>query len=443
MKSKNMFSIIELMTVVLIILLLISLIIPVFVDLKMNARSALCKAQLKQMGVLVNSYTSANYGFLPNDQVTDIKPPTNLPGVTQWDGAKYINNELYGNWNGHLLPYIDGLELPDKFSRYAGISLNKNTNGNWEATATPMPVSPKTKMNQGWVVLDEALSKGGYQDLKLFICPETHSNTIDIHVSNTYLGLKVPRISSMLSGFGTGVPCTYLANSLFFGMDRDWSAPSNSYRLDQIEGASQKALLLEGGVAAGSAWGYTRRVYYYLGTMPYEGYDLGIGHPGDCSNRFVNSNKPHELQFQKLNYVHDNYKQFWISNNGSIPAISLDPGYRNTIAEKFNERYLGKAYMVPCTIDSSSYDPPYTIVSYLDPYPDYKNLTKTIFDDFKKANPSFGASFGDFTAFTDDPNEFHYLVGNQNVLFGDGSVSTKDLGWLSVNRVKIGLPVKH
>lgn len=44
---------------------------------------------------------------------------------------------------------------------------------------------------------------------------------------------------------------------------------------------------------------------------------------------------------------------------------------------------------------------------------------------------------GLFQAFIDEPNDFNYLVGNMNVLFGDGSVLSKDQAWLCNNRDKI------
>lgn len=424
------------MTVVLVILLLISLTIPIFVNLKMNARSALCKSQLRQMGVLITSYTAENNGYLPNDDTTDIPAPINN---NHWSvkAEDKLNNELYRNWNGHLLPYLDGVRLTDKYTRYANLNLVKPS-GYWDATTLPVPVSPKTKLNQGWVVLEDAFLKGGYDDLKLFICPEVHANTMDIDVSNKYLGFRMPRISCMLNGVGSGIPATYLANRTFFG----FGSTVNSYRMDEIDNVSNKAFLLEGGVANGSGWAYARSLYYYLGNLPYEGYDLGIGHPGDCANRFVKT--PDKVSYQKLNYVHDNHQTFWISIDGNIPNFAAPNyvDYRHEVALKFNAQYAGKAYMIPCTIDSSSYDPPYTIVSYVDPYPNPSDTSKTIFDDFLKANPGIGTSWGNFTAFIDEPNEYHYLVGDMNVLFGDGSVLTKDLGWLSTNRINIGFPAR-
>ena len=427
MFRKKLFSIIEVMTVVLIVLLLISLTIPIFVNLKMNARTSICKNQMRQIGSLITFYTSDNGGYLPNDDISDC-------GVKQPAWPKmYPNDNLYNNWNGHLLPYLD-LKLPNRYTRYADVNIQL-VNGVNQAVVLPALVAPITNLNTGWVVIDEAVSRGGYQDLKLFICPEIHSNANDIDVSNKFNGLKIPRIALILAGTGTGTPSTYLANGTFFGKNLGWSPPRNSFRLDQIDNISERAYVLEGGLANGSAWTYARDVYYNLGRMPYEGYDLGGSHPGDCSRRFIAS----AVGYQKLSYVHDNYQQFWISTEGNIPRRDM-PNYVNTrreMAIKFNQRYEGKAYMIPCTIDDSSYDPPYTIVSYINPE------KGDIFKDFLKENPTAGTDWGNFVEYSDEPNEFHYLVGNMNVLFGDNSVTTKDLGWLSCNRIQIGMPISQ
>ena len=95
MQSKKFISIVEVMTVVLVILLIISLMIPTFVNLKKNAKSAICKSQLRQIGIMSTNYSSDNGGYLPNDNITDIEL------------TKTSNNKLYYGWNGHLLPYFD------------------------------------------------------------------------------------------------------------------------------------------------------------------------------------------------------------------------------------------------------------------------------------------------------------------------------------------------
>ena len=124
MKVLNKFSIIELMTVVLIVLLLMSLTIPIFVNLKLNARTIICKNNLRQMGVLITSYQSNNGSYLPNDEsfyrhsdgaacgyVGECKRP-HIPGDIPFAGGK-TNNSLYQNWNGHLIPYLE-VNLPIK-----------------------------------------------------------------------------------------------------------------------------------------------------------------------------------------------------------------------------------------------------------------------------------------------------------------------------------------
>ncbi len=423
-KNKK-FSIVELLTVVLIILLLISLIIPNFAKLKMSSRQTLCKSQMKQIYSLMNSYATDNGGYLPNDDA----------GMGDGGGKPYhndipatpgLNNALYMNWNGHLLNYLN-LDLPDRYYRNANFDF---------ATGKVLPAPLADKAKNAWAVINDAVTKGGYQDLRLFICPEIWANTFDVHVSDTNNGIKVPRISNLFTHYGeTGTPTTYLANWQLFGMGTFYKTDpvpkNNSLRLDEIPDISGKLFLLEGGLAQGSGWCYARRPFFYLGNIPYEGYDLGRGHPGDIDNRYAKTTAA--KQHHKLSFVHDNHDEFWISSNATIPNFVGDyVNYRYSIALKFNQKYAGKAYMIPCTIDSSSGDPSYVIVSYIDPQ------NGTIFDDFLKENPGIGNSWGNFEAYVDSPNDFHYLVGDMNVLLGDGSVTLKDTGWLTTNRLQYG-----
>ena len=152
MKTNKKFSVIEMMTVILVILLLISLTIPIFTKVKMNAKTTLCKSQLRQIGVLITSYVADNRGYLPDDRFED------------YCGG----NDLYENWSGHLLPY-----LASTFTSYTA--------------------------NDNYVVLSDAYEKGGHDELKTFICPEIHNNTYDVNVFNT-CGMKTPRVSKLSLG---------------------------------------------------------------------------------------------------------------------------------------------------------------------------------------------------------------------------------------------------
>ena len=86
------FSIIELLTVVLIILLLISLTFPIFISLKKNAKSSICKNQLRQIGVLFTSNISDDDGYLPKEVFFG-------DGAVETKGQVYpsINRKFVGN----------------------------------------------------------------------------------------------------------------------------------------------------------------------------------------------------------------------------------------------------------------------------------------------------------------------------------------------------------
>jgi competence protein ComGC len=197
MKNKNFFTIIELMTVILVVLLLISLMISVFVNLKMNARTALCKGNLRQVGTLVTSYQIDHNGYLPYKDAGGYYSSDNSKSDIPTPAIG--NNELYRNWNGHLLPYMD-VNLPDRYTRYAMV-----TKKGFTRLRGPENPPPADILKEGWVVVDDAYRNGGYQSLKAFICPEIHQNTIDIMASNKYNGIRIPRISQLCNeGFEIG-----------------------------------------------------------------------------------------------------------------------------------------------------------------------------------------------------------------------------------------------
>lgn len=434
--SNKYFSIVELLTVVLIVLLLFSLLVPIFVNLKMNARSALCGNNLRQIGTLITSYQADHNGYLPNDNegilngitIQDIPLPT------------IGNNNLYGGWNGHLLPYMD-VNLPDKYTRYAMVTKVGTTRYSHSQLGGEANSAPPDVLKNAWIVVDDAWRKGGYQDLKMFICPEVQQNTIDIAAAIKFNNVRVPRILELVNGGVTsssafrdakgydygmrgGIPSTYLANNTFFG-----EGPNNSLRMDQITSVAQKAFMLEGGLCdtfGDGSNGSIGGVYYSV----VGGYNTD---GGDVSGDNLNGLTP---QFHKLNFVHDNYDTFWImSSQNPVPFpnknMSLEAKYE--LAVKFNNHFAGKAWMFAGSSTTSGARPmSYSIVSNI--YPGLKGeYFKTFFD----ANPP-GIELNPFQAFTDNPNEFHYLTGNMNVLFGDGSVAKKEQAWLCNNRKQFG-----
>lgn len=120
-----------------------------------------------------------------------------------------------------------------------------------------------------------------------------------------------------------------------------------------------------------------------------------------------------------------------------FPSMWMDQNSKTEYAEKFNLQFTGKASMVR---GSNNYTEESTIgfdiISYVNPYLNSVSLSGgTIFDNFFKKNDP-GTPLRPFVAFTDQPNDYKYLVGNMNVLFGDGSVMLKDNAWLCNNRLK-------
>ena len=428
MRSKNYFSILELMTVILVILVLMTLMFPVFTKLKMNAHTAICKNQMRQVGVLTTIYQTDNRGYLPYLSMNDIPAP------------RIGNNQLYQYWNGHLLPYMD-VPLKEKFNRHAMVTKAGVTRYLQSQLGQAINPPPDDVFTSGWVVIDDAYRKGGYQDLKTFICPEIHQNTFDVAASIRYNGVRIPRITQISSnggvtshgsfggdndhGWSGGLPTTYLANDLFYG----YRSRTNSYRVDQINNISQKALVLEGGVTDSFGVGSNGEIsnpYYSStvtgGTAYVDGGDLTIN----------NLTRP---QFHKLSYVHDNMNQFWIMPVGMWswywPNRGMNINSQLELAYKFNLQFAGKANMIASNYTYSGF-PGYYIVSYVDPE------NGKIFKDFFNKNPA-NADMNNFVPYIDEINDFHYLTGNMNVLFGDGSVVTKDQGWLSFNRKQISL----
>jgi type II secretory pathway pseudopilin PulG len=421
---KNLFSIIEMLTVVFIILLLMSLIAPVFVNLKMSARTSICKTQLRQLGTLMTSYATDNNGFLPykraNSWYGGDRPGCDIPIPS----AAGQNNELYRNWNGHLLPYFD-VNLPDNYTRYAMLTKVGTTRWEHNQLGGGPNLPPTNVLKNGWIVVDDAFQKGGYQDLKAFICPEIHQSAFDVAVSNTYNGIRIPRITQLCNeGFwdgkgytyamNGGVPTTYLANDLYFGF-RDNDNRRNTYRIDEITDVSQKAFLVEGGLANAGGNGESSPPYYMTHSLQaYTG--------GALTARFDKT----QSSIHKLSFVHDNYDKFWIKNGFAKNSF----GKYAELASKFNSQFEGKAGMVASGSDSSGGSYSYSLVSYIDPE------NGKIFEPFFNTNSSL-SPIGSWDQFVDDPNDYKYLVGNMNVLFGDNSVSTKDNAWLCNNRQKI------
>jgi len=438
LKSKVFFSVVEMITVVFIILLLMSLLVPTYHNLKMDARTSKCRNHLRQIGTMITAYSSDHNGYLPYKWANGAYSEDNglkgdIPKPPRVMYTKGPSNELYRNWNGHLLPYID-VHLPHQYTRYAMVTKVGTTRSDNNQLGGPPNPPPANPLDYGWAVVNEAFVNGGYNDLKVFICPEIHQNTFDVSASVDYNGVKVPRISQLCAqGFGDragfdysmngGTPTTYVANRFLFD-----NSIGNSLRLENIENISNKAFLLEGGIANPFGPGSNGAIaspYFDVGSPVYDG--------GDLSFYVLQSNRP---SLHKLSFVHDNFYKFWImpSNvgyGGYFPNMWWSRNIRIEVTAKFNAHFAPKAYMIEGTQTTHSFDG-CGIVSFVDPE-EYAPIFKKFFDQhFPGTIP-----LNPFVAYTDEPNDYHYLTGSTNVLFGDGSAIKKDQAWLFNNRRQI------
>jgi prepilin-type processing-associated H-X9-DG protein len=434
---RKQFSIIEMMTVVFIILLLMSLMMPTFVNIKMNARASLCKGQMRQIGAMITSYTTEYGGYLPNDDYYN-RTTAPYPIVYNDLGRNVNNSNMYAYWNGHLLPFLDSFAtLTSGFYRYAAVTKHGTTRYSSSQWGSGVPNgAPPDVLKNNWIVIEDAYRKGGYQDFKVFICPEIHTNTFDVGVAKNYNDLRIPRISQLCgSGFEDkagydysatgGTPTTYCANSLFFGKNGYYDAKVDSYRIDQLEDPSEKAFMVEGGLVqsyfASDPYYYPTNNYYVSnsgGLIP--NFDKGPGSDGDSN--------------QKLSFVHDPNNEFWIKGGKtSFRWANASYGSYRELANKFNTQFAGKAMMIAGSGDSSGWAMSNTLVSFIDPE-DGK-----IFKDFFSANSTLSPTGGWVQFVGGEELDYNYLVGKMNVLFGDGSVSLKDNAWLCNNRMRIGM----
>ena len=425
------------MTVILIVLLLISLTIPVFVSLKMNARTILCQNQMRQIGVLMTSYAASYNGYLPNFSTRDIPPTSKTTGMQ-------INNNLYENWNGHLIPFLE--DSIKSFDRYVKVFKDGQIHRTNTVTPANAPeLDPVNPMDYGWAVIRDAYKNGGYRDLKAFVCPEIYDNTFDVKASIDHLGLQIPRIRfSHPGGFagnnyfeGGGTPTTYAANSHFF--KRQSNAAINSLRIDQISNVGKKVFLIEAGFQKATNYrnGSATECYYGGG----EGTEMESLSLSAYGNSFGKENAVYSgIGLHFLNFVHDNRGPFWTSF-GVVGAKTIN--WSRDVVKRFNEQFKNKAMLVPNsrnTGNDGGYG--YDIISFIDPE------GGAIFANFF-ANPInkgyiLWAAFTPHTMFQlyDEP-EFHYMVGNMDVLFGDGHVESVGMEWLLNNREEIAKETKE
>jgi prepilin-type N-terminal cleavage/methylation domain-containing protein/prepilin-type processing-associated H-X9-DG protein len=118
--SSRAFTLIELLVVIAIIAVLIALLLPAVQAAREAARRAQCTNNLKQLGLAVQNYNSANNAFPPLCASYNYGPTTALPSNTAggWPLA----------WMVSLLPYIEQTTLYNAANYSAGMADPPNQN---------------------------------------------------------------------------------------------------------------------------------------------------------------------------------------------------------------------------------------------------------------------------------------------------------------------------
>jgi len=118
------FTLIELLVVIAIIAILIGLLLPAVQKVREAAARMQCGNNLKQLGVAIHNYASANQDKLP-------------PAMAGWTSVSGNNQYPGGGFHWHLLPYIEQGNIPTTFAN-GGIYYSWGASGsaNGQSTST-------------------------------------------------------------------------------------------------------------------------------------------------------------------------------------------------------------------------------------------------------------------------------------------------------------------
>ncbi len=130
MRRKG-FTLIELLVVIAIIAVLIALLLPAVQSAREAARRAQCTNNLKQIGLALHNYESAN-GAFPMGGVADESGDPNVMNV--WGGAAGGNN--LASWRALVLPQMEGGTIYNAINFNLPLNNIVSSSGQWTALMT-------------------------------------------------------------------------------------------------------------------------------------------------------------------------------------------------------------------------------------------------------------------------------------------------------------------
>ena len=130
---RNGFTLVELLVVIAIIGILIGMLLPAVQAVREAARRTSCLNNMRQLGLSLHNYESANMAFppsrlRPNDQAV----PSDSTSNTRAESA-------FQSWTTLLLPFIEQSNLGDQFD-FSQPWFDKEASNNGDVIATPLDI---------------------------------------------------------------------------------------------------------------------------------------------------------------------------------------------------------------------------------------------------------------------------------------------------------------
>jgi len=152
MRHRRGFTLIELLVVIAIIGVLIALLLPAVQSAREAARRSQCVNNLKQIGLAIHNYLSANNDTMPPVAID----PHWAPGTQSWNGIPFQNQSIHAR----ILPFLEQTATYN--------AMNFMVGARWEnsGNSSSVPGQIGAQGIWGWINATAACTQ-----IKVFLCP--------------------------------------------------------------------------------------------------------------------------------------------------------------------------------------------------------------------------------------------------------------------------------